>query len=131
MEAVSGTSVAKAIAALGRLLAILFLFHVATICLRHTVARPGHLHGGLVRQSKLQVQALVGVAEEAMFDEPTCPTIERMIARGQLRKAPRDAWGTPLTLECPSRYGKDPVDVSSAGPDKRPGTKDDINSWSL
>jgi general secretion pathway protein G len=86
---------------------------------------------GPVSTSKLQVRELVGVAQEAMIDEPSCPTIEQMVARGQLRKVPRDAWGTPLTLECPSKEGKDPVDVTSAGPDKKPGTEDDIKSWQL
>jgi len=86
---------------------------------------------GQIRTSKLQVRELVGVAQEAMIDDPGCPTIQQMLARGQLRKAPRDAWGTPLTLECPSKEGKDPVDVSSAGPDKKPGTEDDIQSWKL
>ena len=68
---------------------------------------------------------------EAMLDDPACPTIEQLIARKLLRKTPRDAWGTPLTLTCPSKQGTDPVDISSAGPDKKPGTADDINSWAL
>ena len=86
---------------------------------------------GQMKTTRLQVRELVGVSQEAMIDDPACPTIEQMVARGQLRKTPRDAWGTPLTLECPSKDGKDPVDVSSAGPDKKLGTADDINSWSL
>jgi general secretion pathway protein G len=86
---------------------------------------------GQLRTTRLQVRELVGAAQEAMIDDPACPTIEQMVARGQLRKTPRDAWGTPLTLECPSKDGKDPVDVTSAGPDKKPGTADDITSWAL
>jgi len=122
--------VVKAIAALGRLLTVLLLCQVAVICVRDTVVC-GHPGGRAIRVSKLQVRELVGVAEEVMLDDPGCPTIEQMVARGQLRKTPRDAWGTPLTLECPSKAGKDPVDVTSAGPDKRPGTEDDIQSWKL
>jgi len=86
---------------------------------------------GQIRTTRLQVRELVGSAQVSMLDDPTCPTIEQMLARGQLGKLPRDSWGTPLTLECPSKEGKDPVDVSSAGPDKKPGTPDDINSWAL
>lgn len=86
---------------------------------------------GQIKTTRLQVRQLVGSAQVAMLDDPDCPTVEQMLARGQLDKPPRDPWGTPLTLECPAKNGKDPVDVSSAGPDKKAGTADDINSWAL
>lgn len=49
-----------------------------------------------------------------------------------LLSVPRDAWQHPLRLVCPGRHDDGhPCDVSSAGPDGRFGTGDDINSWEL
>lgn len=90
-----------------------------------------HFKRGQRRTTALQVRELVGTAQTAMIDEPSCPTIEQLVAKGYVRSVPRDPWGTPLTLVCPSKDGKDPVDVTSAGPDKQAGTEDDINSWQL
>jgi hypothetical protein len=56
------------------------------------------------------------------------------VVHGQryLTTVPRDAWGRPLRLVCPSRHaGHAPCDVSSAGHDGIFGTGDDINSWEL
>ena len=86
---------------------------------------------GQIRTTKLQLREVMGAAQESMIDDATCPTLEQLQARGLLRKPPRDAWGTPLVLRCPSEHGQDPVDVVSWGPDKKPDTGDDINSWQL
>ena len=84
-----------------------------------------------LRTSKLMVRELVGNAQQAMLDDATCPTIDELVKRGALRKTPVDPWGTPLVMRCPSEHDKDPVDVISAGPDKKPDTEDDVNSWQL
>jgi len=94
------------------------------------ILRPCHPWSNL-HITRLQVAELIAVANEAMKEDPTCPTVDQLVARKFLRKPPRDAWGTPLVLRCPSEYGSDPVDVVSWGPDKKPGTGDDINSWQL
>jgi hypothetical protein len=57
--------------------------------------------------------------------------LDDLVKRGALRNSPKDPWGTPLVLHCPSEHEKDPVDVISAGPDKKPDTEDDIRSWEL
>src|SRR4051794_31523120 len=82
------------------------------------------------RTTKLAVMELVEAAREAMGDDPACPTVARLVARQFLRKPPRDAWGTPLVIRCPSPHG-DPFDVISFGPDTKPDTGDDIVSWQL
>jgi general secretion pathway protein G len=84
-----------------------------------------------IRATRVQVRDLVGNVQAAMLDDGTCPTIDALVARQLLREFPRDAWGTPLVLRCPSEHGKDPVDVVSAGPDKKADTPDDIESWKL
>jgi general secretion pathway protein G len=86
---------------------------------------------GQIKTTKIQVREVVGIAQESMLDDSTCPTLEELQARQLLRKLPRDSWGTPLIFRCPSEHGKDPVDVISCGPDKKPSTDDDINSWQL
>lgn len=86
---------------------------------------------GQIRTARLQVRDLVAVVQESMLDDATCPTVERLVGLGLLRKPPRDPWGTPLSLECPPKHDRDPADVVSAGPDKKIGTADDLNSWEL
>jgi general secretion pathway protein G len=40
-----------------------------------------------------------------------------------------DPWGTPYSYEYPGKNNEKGYDISSAGPDKRPGTDDDIANW--
>ena len=42
---------------------------------------------------------------------------------------PVDPWGTPYIYECPGKHNPNGYDLSSAGPDGRIGTADDINNW--
>jgi general secretion pathway protein G len=89
------------------------------------------LKEGRLRTARLQVREVMGTVTSSMLDDPTCATVEQLVSRQVLRHPPRDPWGTPLTLRCPSENGSDLVDVSSAGPDKKEGTEDDIQSWKL
>jgi general secretion pathway protein G len=82
-----------------------------------------------IRTTKLQVRQVVGHAQTAMLEDASCQTIEQLVAKQALREIPKDAWGTPLVLHCPSEHEKDPVDVISFGPDKKENTEDDIASW--
>ncbi len=41
----------------------------------------------------------------------------------------KDSWGTDLIYKCPGEYNSDGYDLSSAGPDRQPGTDDDIGNW--
>lgn len=42
---------------------------------------------------------------------------------------PNDAWNQPFLYECPGRNNPTSYDLSSAGPDAREGTDDDITNW--
>ena len=44
---------------------------------------------------------------------------------------PKDPWGNDYVYECPGRHNPSFYDVSSAGPDGRLGTDDDIANWTL
>jgi general secretion pathway protein G len=63
----------------------------------------------------------------------TCPKgIDDLVAQGDLTKSQaKDPWGTPFIFRCPGTKEPDGVDVASPGPDKKPGTEDDINSWDI
>ncbi len=61
---------------------------------------------------------------QATNNETTCPTVSQLVADKDIDSATntKDPWGSPYTLSCTD----DEVIVSSAGPDKKKGTKDDI-----
>jgi len=42
---------------------------------------------------------------------------------------PTDPWGNPYIYEYPGKHNKNGYDLFSAGPDGKPGTKDDIGNW--
>ncbi len=54
----------------------------------------------------------------------TCPTVSQLISDKQLDAGQNtdDPWGVAFVITC----GDDSVAVASHGPDKKPGTKDDI-----
>lgn len=47
-----------------------------------------------------------------------------------LKSLPLDPWGNPYLYRYPGEQGLE-YDVYSAGPDKQPGTQDDIGNWNL
>jgi general secretion pathway protein G len=61
---------------------------------------------------------------QATSNETTCPTISQLVQEKQLDPGQNnnDPWGQPYVLQCT----EDEVIVSSGGPDKKAGTKDDI-----
>lgn len=59
--------------------------------------------------------------------EGKCPeSFERLADYGHFRGTPRDAWGRPLRLICPSPEGDELYLLSSDGPDGVPGGLDRI-----
>ena len=62
---------------------------------------------------------------QAANNENSCPTISQLVQEKQLDpgQSTNDSWNQPYTLNCTD----DEVVVSSNGPDKKKGTKDDIS----
>jgi len=62
---------------------------------------------------------------QATSNETTCPTMSQLVQEKQIDSATNtnDPWGQPYTLTCTD----DEIIVTSAGPDKKNGTKDDIS----
>ncbi len=46
-----------------------------------------------------------------------------------LEKVPPDPWGNPYRYEYPGKHVTNSYDLSSAGPDGKFGTEDDISNW--
>jgi general secretion pathway protein G len=46
-----------------------------------------------------------------------------------MEKIPLDFWGHPYIYECPGKHRTNSYDLSSAGPDGKAGTEDDIVNW--
>lgn len=42
---------------------------------------------------------------------------------------PKDPWGNDYLYECPGKHNPTSYDLSSAGPDGRPNSEDDITNW--
>ena len=45
------------------------------------------------------------------------------------KQAPLDPWGNPYIYICPGVHNPQSYDLSSMGPDGKPGTADDICNW--
>jgi general secretion pathway protein G len=54
------------------------------------------------------------------------PSLEAVAEHVQREGVPRDAWGRPLRLECPSRFPGMTYELMSDGPDGEPGGLDRI-----
>lgn len=56
-----------------------------------------------------------------------CPgSLADLVNAGYLTELPRDAWGHPLRVTCPGRKQSVDFEVSSDGPDGRPGGLDRV-----
>lgn len=67
---------------------------------------------------------------EALVSAPSIEPIPRNYRdEGYIRRLPEDPWGNPYQLLSPGEMGT--IDVFSNGPDREPGTEDDIGNWNL
>ena len=64
----------------------------------------------------------------ALVEKPTSEPIPRKWSLLMDRIEP-DPWGVPYRYECPGKHNKNGFDVYSCGPDRTPGTDDDIGNW--
>ena len=57
------------------------------------------------------------------------PVPKRFPEGGFISKLPEDPWGNPYALISPGELSV--VDIFSNGPDREPGTDDDIGNWNI
>jgi hypothetical protein len=83
--------------------------------------------------AKMRVKAARDAATQFMIETPSWPhSIEELVSGKYLDEAnSKDPWGSELELTCPGNNDTSGADVRSLGPDKQPGTADDVNSWEL
>jgi general secretion pathway protein G len=81
-----------------------------------------------VRATRTAIDAATrAVAAYRADHDRACPAaIGELVTAGYLRELPRDAWGRPLRLACPSRRDARGFDIASDGPDGQPGGLDRI-----
>ncbi|HXX67780.1 MAG TPA: type II secretion system protein GspG [Polyangiaceae bacterium] len=65
-------------------------------------------------------------AWRADHDRKCPPSLADLVNAGYLTELPRDAWGRPLRVTCPGRRPSRDFEVSSDGPDGRPGGLDRV-----
>lgn len=67
---------------------------------------------------------------EALVTEPTIDPLPRNYpVGGFIKRLPDDPWGSPYQLISPGEMGV--IDIFTNGPDREPGTEDDIGNWNV
>ncbi|MCC2617050.1 type II secretion system major pseudopilin GspG [Aestuariibacter halophilus] len=67
---------------------------------------------------------------EALVTAPSIEPIPRNYPEnGFIKRLPDDPWGNPYQLLSPGEMGA--VDIFTYGPDREPGTEDDIGNWNI
>jgi hypothetical protein len=85
-----------------------------------------------IGQARLTIARLKNAIVEYAVTHQTCPRdLQVLVAERHIQSLPRDPWGERLVYRCPGANDKDGGDVSSKGPDRTLGTRDDINSWEM
>ena len=64
----------------------------------------------------------------ALVQKPTNEPIPRKWSQRE-DKIEKDPWGMDYIYEYPGKHNKNSYDIYSAGPDRQPGTDDDIGNW--
>jgi general secretion pathway protein G len=66
------------------------------------------------------------------FPDQSCPERIEELMKYANKKDVRDPWGTAYTMKCGEGLPEGiPFGVSSAGPDRKENTADDLHSWDL
>ena len=64
----------------------------------------------------------------ALVEKPSGEPIPRKWSQREDKLEP-DPWGQPYQYEYPGKHNKNGFDIYSSGPDRQPGTEDDIGNW--
>lgn len=110
------------------------LFEVLIVVAILAMVAGGVAFFALPQFKKAQIQTTEGAARvirqaaqqwQAANSETTCPTMSQLVQEKHLDPGQNtnDPWGQPFVLNC----ADEDVTVSSSGPDKKKGTKDDIS----
>ncbi len=87
-----------------------------------------------LRVARVEIEQLMDGARNFRRDFNRCPHDVDELAHPPaggtpyVARRPRDPWGRSYVLQCPSRWGRDEVDIASRGPDGQWLGGDDISS---
>ncbi|HJZ85188.1 MAG TPA: type II secretion system protein GspG [Polyangia bacterium] len=88
-----------------------------------------------IETCKTEIRELKAAIQHWVVDNTgeSCPkTLQELYSQKYVNKAPKDPWNQEFLYTCPSPTNTDDgFDISSKGPDKQPGTEDDIKSAGL
>jgi general secretion pathway protein G len=77
-------------------------------------------------RNRITITTNAVAAWRADHDHKCPPSLADLVGTGYLAELPRDAWGHPLRVTCPGRKQSQDFEVSSDGPDGRPGGLDRV-----
>ena len=78
--------------------------------------------------AKTQIKSLEQALEQYYLDNNNYPpTFSELVSGGYVKKMPKDPWNQEYVYKNPGSEGH-PFDITSAGPDKKEGSDDDIKS---
>jgi general secretion pathway protein G len=86
-----------------------------------------------IETAKTEIRQLKAAIQHWAVDNSgeSCPkTLNDLYAQKYVNKAPKDPWAQDFVYACPGQ-SEDGYDIMSKGPDRQPGTDDDIRSIGL
>jgi general secretion pathway protein G len=98
---------------------------------------------GPIGDAKVQMNALETALDVFKVDNGFYPStamgLQALVTQPQgarnwhqyLNAIPKDPWGHDYIYACPGKHRPKTYDLSSAGPDGKAGTQDDIVNWSI
>jgi general secretion pathway protein G len=87
---------------------------------------------GQILITQTEIRKLDGMfLQHRLSNSGECPSIRAWVEDKTLDSEPKDPWGHSLSIGCPGEHTEGGADIASLGPDGKPGTKDDIESWNL
>lgn len=83
-----------------------------------------------VKQTRITMKQVEGAITQWQADSnESCPaSLDDLVSKKILNKAPKDGWNNPFVFKCPGEHNND-IDLMSRGADGKEGTEDDIKSW--
>lgn len=137
----SGTRRRAAFTLIELLVVIIILAILAAVVIPRVISRT---EDARFAKATADISTIDGVLEHYKLDTGEYPTTDQglqalvtNVANNERwngpyikNQIPIDPWGNPYMYRMPGEMGLD-YDIYSAGPDKQPGTQDDIGNWNL
>lgn len=84
--------------------------------------------------TRIKIREIANALGQYEFEKAALPTTSEglgVLVPNYLKTLHTDAWKQPFLYYCPTTDPNRPFQIISAGPDRQPGTEDDITSWDV